>query len=49
MKNLYASVFVVLFLAACGTHAYKNTHVGVLLDRPDHSRDEWLERAKRGF
>lgn len=49
MKNLYASVFVLAFLAACGTHSYKNTHVGTLLDAPDYTREAWLERARRGM
>lgn len=49
MKNLYASVFVLLFLAACASHVYENTHVGKLLDVPDHMGDEWRDRVKREF
>lgn len=34
MKNLYASVFVLLFLAACASHVYENTQVEVVSPIP---------------
>jgi len=52
MKNLYASAFVLVFLAACGGHAYKNTlaHRGSLLYPPGYPPEEHVtETARRGL
>lgn len=48
MRNLYASAFVVVFLAACATHSYKNTHHAKQELMPTYPASSWDAYVKRG-
>lgn len=47
MSNLHAIVFVVVFLTACGTYTYQNTHARQTL-MPAYPASAWDDYVRAG-